>query len=268
MSALLAISVGNTRTSFARFVDRKLIAAEHIENAQENKIVDSIAAAWAELSDSDAIVVLASVNDTFANPLKIKIEMRLKTEVLRIGKELPVPIGVCLDAGATPGQDRLLAAAAAYDSLKQAVVVVDAGTAMTVDFVDGEGVFHGGAIIPGATLQLKSLHENTAALPRVAFAQPDPKEPFGRNTAAAMLLGVYEGLRGAMHRLVERYAEHYKAFPMVVVTGGDADVLFADDDLVDRHVADLVLIGIRVAAEKSIEEDSHDTNASIDAHEE
>jgi hypothetical protein len=45
-------------------------------------------------------------------------------------------------------------------------------------------------------------------------------------------------------------------------------VLFADDDLVDRHVADLVLIGIRVAAEKSIEEDSHDTNASIDAHEE
>ncbi|MEI6272721.1 MAG: type III pantothenate kinase, partial [Phycisphaerae bacterium] len=144
MSALLAISVGNTRTSFARFVDRKLIAAEHIENAQENKIIDGIAAAWAELSDSDAIVVLASVNDTFANPLKIKIEMNLKTEVLRIGKELPVPIGVCLDAGANPGQDRLLAAAAAYDSLKQAVVVVDAGTAMTVDFVDGEGVFHGG----------------------------------------------------------------------------------------------------------------------------
>ena len=42
MSALLAISVGNTRTSFARFVDRKLIAAEHIENTQENKILDGI----------------------------------------------------------------------------------------------------------------------------------------------------------------------------------------------------------------------------------
>ena len=53
-----------------------------------------------------------------------------------------------------------------------------------------------------------------------------------------------------------------------MVTGGDADVLFADDDLVDRHVADLVLIGIRVTAEKSIEEDSHESDASVDAHEE
>ncbi|MCE9620663.1 MAG: type III pantothenate kinase [Planctomycetes bacterium] len=268
MSALLAISVGNTCTSFGRFVDRKLVASERVENAQEQAIVDGIATAWGELADPDAIVVIASVNDAFAAPLKSKIEKRLKTEVLRIGSDLPVPIGICLDAGATPGQDRLLAAAAAYDSLKQAVVVVDAGTAMTVDFVDGEGVFHGGAIIPGAALQLKSLHEHTAALPRVAFAQPDPKEPFGRNTAAAMLLGVYEGMRGAMHRLVERYAEHYKAFPMVVVTGGDADVLFTDDDLVDRHVPDLVLMGIRVAAEKSIEEDSSDHDASVDAREE
>jgi type III pantothenate kinase len=268
MSALLAISVGNTSTSFGRFVDRTLVAGERIPNGEKQAIVDGIATAWRELADPDAIVALASVNAPVSDPLKSAIEERLHTEVLRIGADLPVPIGICLDDGAAPGQDRLLAAAAAYDSLKQAAVVVDAGTAMTVDFVDGEGVFHGGAILPGAAMQLKSLHENTAALPRVAFAQPDPKEPFGRNTAAAMLLGVYEGMRGAMHRLVERYAEHYKAFPMVVVTGGDADVLFADDELVDRRVPDLVLMGIRVAVEKSIEEESSGHDESVDAQEE
>jgi len=186
-------------------------------------------------------------------PLEKALVAELGTDIHRVRRDLAIPVGTCVDDESKVGDDRLLAAAAAWDALKQAVVVVDAGTAITLNFIDGEGTFHGGAIAPGATLQLKALHKHTALLPRVAFAQPDQKEPFGRNTAEAMLLGVYEGIRGMVRQLVERYAEHYGAFPMVVATGGDAETLFSGDDLVDRIAPDLVLRGIAVAARNASE---------------
>ena len=79
-----------------------------------------------------------------------------------------------LDPETITGVDRLLNAAAAYATLKQACVVVDAGTAVTVDFVDGHGTFHGGAIAPGARLQIDALHRGTDALPDVQAA-PDTR---------------------------------------------------------------------------------------------
>ena len=247
MPQLLAISVGNSRTAVGRFLDGKLEASDHHENGDIAAMAKAVARHWSDMDDADAMVALSSVNEKVAAPLEKALAAELGTEVHRLRRDLPIPIGTCVDDETKVGDDRLLAAAAAWDALKQAVVVIDAGTAITVDFVYGEGTFHGGAIAPGASLQLRSLHEHTDQLPRVAFAQPDA-EPFGRNTAAAMLLGVHEGLRGMVRQLVERYAEHYGAFPMVVATGGDADTLFTGDELVDRVVPELVLMGISVAA--------------------
>ena len=253
MQKLLAISVGNSRTAVGRFEAGALQAHDHLDNSDMKAVAQGVERHWQALEDEDAMVVLASVNDTLADKLLPEIEALTGAEVHRVRRDLPIPIGTCVDDDSSVGEDRLLAAAAAWDALKQAVVVVDAGTAITLNFIDGEGTFHGGAIAPGATLQLKALHEHTALLPRVAFAQPDLKEPFGRNTAEAMLLGVYEGIRGMVRRLVERYAEHYGAFPMVIATGGDAETLFRGDELVDRIVPELVLHGIAVAARHAAE---------------
>ena len=253
MQKLLAISVGNSRTAVGRFEANTLQGHDHLENADLKSVVQGIARHWQALEDADAMVVLASVNAAVADKLLPEIEATTGAEVHRIRRDLPIPIGTCVDDDSSVGEDRLLAAAAAWDGLKQAVVVIDAGTAITLNFIDGEGTFHGGAIAPGASLQLKAMHEHTDQLPRVAFAQPDTKDPFGRNTAEAMLLGVYEGIRGMVRRLVERYAEHYGAFPMVVATGGDAEILFRGDELVDRIVPELVLHGIAVAARHAAE---------------
>ncbi|MHC5028335.1 MAG: type III pantothenate kinase, partial [Planctomycetota bacterium] len=176
---------------------------------------------------------------------------QLSTNVYIVGKDLPIPIGESLDPETITGVDRLLNAAAAYATLEQACVVVDAGTAITVDFVDGEGTFHGGAIAPGASMQLAALHQHTSALPALEFTKPD-SEAFGKSTAQAMLHGVYDGIRGLVWRLVEKYAERYGAYPMVVVTGGDANVLFEDDELVNRLVPDLTLLGIAAAARHAL----------------
>jgi len=263
---LIAINVGNTRTQVGLFIDGALDQSQRFSNAEPGPIVEHVASLQGsrptpgselEAAGSTTAVLLASVNDPLAARLISLLRDQLQTDVYRIGEDVPVPIGRQLDPETITGVDRLLNAAAAFDTLKQACVVVDAGTAVTVDFVDGHGTFHGGAIAPGASMQLKALHQHTAALPDLSFRAPE-SESFGRNTAQAMYQGVFHGIRGMVQRLVEQYAEAYGAFPMVIATGGDAQVLFGDEPLIDRIVPDLTLMGIEVAAKFALAQDSED----------
>ena len=232
MSFLLAISVGNTRTAVGHFHGDELHVVQHIVNGDIAAVITAAVEQWGHKKESDGEgeIVIASVNDAVASAIETKLAAALQTDIWRLGRDLEVPIGRCIDEDANPGQDRLLAAAAAYAAVKQAVIVIDAGTAITVDFVDGEGVFHGGAIAPGAQMQLDALNAHTAQLPKIRFARPSDEDAF-----------------------VERYAANYRAFPLVIATGGDADVLFSDSDLVTRVVPDLVLRGILVTVRSAAE---------------
>lgn len=241
---VIAIDVGNSRTHVARFEGNEPVDRFTLENTEAAGAVERIAGWW-DAADS-ACIALASVHRAAGDQLASLLRDQLGCEVYVVGDDVPVPIAVRLDPETITGIDRLLDAAAAFELLQQACVVVDAGTAVTVDFVDGEGTFHGGAIAPGATLQLRALHDRTSALPELEYRPPDD-EPFGRSTAQAMLQGVHHGLRGMVWKLVERYAEHYDAYPQVIVTGGDAAALFEGDELIDRIVPDLTLRGIRLA---------------------
>lgn len=255
---IIAINVGNSRTHVGRFDDHVLRHSERFPNTDLVQVVQAIANEWRQLDDpSDVAAVIASVNDPFADRLISAVEDQLSINVYRIGADMPIPIGQQLDPETLTGVDRLLNAAAAFDTVKQACIIVDAGTAITVDFVDGQGTFQGGAIAPGATMQLHALHEHTAGLPDLSFRAPD-HEPFGRNTAQAMYQGVFHGIRGMVQRLVEQYAESYGAFPMVIATGGDAPVLFESEKLIDRIVPELTLMGIAAAAKHALTEDSDD----------
>ena len=101
------------------------------------------------------------------------------------------------------GVDRVCEAAAAYDRLSTGCTVVSFGTAVTIDLVDDDGTLLGGAILPGIALQMRALHEFTAALPE---ATPGfPELPFGRNTIEAIQTGVCRGLVGAVREIVEGY---------------------------------------------------------------
>ena len=263
---LIAINVGNTRSHIGLFEAGRVERSERFLNTDLAAIMQYLTGMWnpagsgragrtaaADGGGAGPAILVASVNEPMAMKLTSAIKDQLQAEVYRVGDDVPVPIGQQLDPETMTGVDRLLNAAAAYDILKQACVVVDAGTALTVDFVDGQGTFHGGAIAPGASLQLKSLHQYTAALPELTFHAPDT-DAFGRSTAQAMYHGVFHGIRGMVQRLVEQYAEAYGAFPMVVATGGDAQTLFGEEPLVDRIVPDLTLLGIEVAAKYALQE--------------
>lgn len=252
---LLAVNIGNTRTRIGAWVDGELQPAVSILHSDDAALRDALKSAWAlcqEAGNSElARVVVASVHPQRTTDIVAMVRDVLGVSPLRIEKDLIAPVGRQLDREAIVGEDRLLNAAGAFSVTKQACAIIDAGTAITVDFVDGAGTFHGGAIAPGATMMLQTLHNHTAQLPEVSLARP--KEAIGHNTVEAMRCGVFHGLRGMVRELVEHYAGVAGAYPLVVATGGDAALLFEDYPLVERIAPDLSLIGIAAAMQTMID---------------
>ena len=260
--SLLAVSIGNTRTHIGTFVDGKLVATQDVVNSQPEQLQAALERGYEPLRHLGAPVVVASVSPAVTERLAALAKRVLPgAKLRRVESGLTIPVGRQLDPETIVGEDRLLNAAAAFDLLKQACVVIDAGTAITIDFVDGSGTFHGGAIGPGAQMMLSSMHQHTALLPEIEFEAP--AEAIGHNTQQAMLTAVYHGLRGMVRELVECYAEAAGSYPMVVATGGNADTLFKGFDLVERIVPDLALLGIAVtlqAEENGQEADDETTD--------
>lgn len=252
---MLGISVGNTRTRIGVFVEGKLAERFLLTNGDWGAMAATLDMAWQQVRDSDdPRVLIATVNPPVSDRIVKDALASLGVEVLRCERDVNIPIGRQLDRESIVGEDRLLNAAAAYETLKQACVVVDTGTAITVDFVDGVGTFHGGAIAPGLRMMLSAMQQGTAQLPEIELARPE--EPIGHNTAEAMRSGVYHAARGLVHELTEKYAEIAGGFPPVIVTGGDAELLFEGDERIDRIVPDLTLLGLAATMKKALSDEA------------
>jgi type III pantothenate kinase len=141
---------------------------------------------------------------------------------LEIADHATIPIESRVPEPDRVGSDRLLDAYAAARLHGTPVIVVDLGTATTVDGVDANGAFVGGAILPGIELSMRALAHGTAQLPHVRVSQLPPA--IGRNTREAIGSGVVLGQVGAVRELVERIAVELNptdlARATVVVTGG------------------------------------------------
>lgn len=245
---MLAVAIGNTRIRWASFTGRELTPGG------SEPLAEAVGPILRLLEGAEAqTVAIASVNDPAAREVEAALRAAGAATV-RIGRDLMPPVRHTLDDASTLGIDRALCALAAFALTESAVAVIDAGTAITVDFVDGEGVFHGGAIAPGLNMMLRALHEQTAALPKLTF-DPHATGPFGKSTAHAMHLGVRAAATGLVRDMVERFAVYYEAYPRILATGGDAAVLFEEDEFVERVIPDLQLIGIQRTLEYAMQSD-------------
>lgn len=148
------------------------------------------------------------------------------------------------------GRDRLFAARGALELSPQGAIVVDAGTALTVDAARADGTFLGGAIAPGPALLARSLAEGTARLPRISPRERAPA--LGRDTEEALQAGVVHGFRGAARELVDRVSgESALAAVPVVLSGGARGFLREPTAFPERRVieeADLVHVGLFAAS--------------------
>ncbi len=251
------MATGNTRTRWALFKGRE---PDHARVEPNDAAAQAIVSSLKDAGQVSAIdcIAIASVHPAMTGELQRTLGELGKTVVV-VGRDCMPPLEHTLDDASTLGIDRALTAFAAWSMTESASVVIDAGTAITVDFIDGIGVFHGGAIAPGLRMMLKSLHNQTERLPDLAFSKPEPvRGPFGKDTAHAMMLGCVASARGLVRELVERYAQAYKAYPRVIATGGDAHVLFDDDELIERIVPDLQLFGIQRTIEALLDDENLD----------
>lgn len=222
---------------------------------------------WCELRDHSAFDWLvsqfsASPNETWLiscvqrtaleelNRSLVKHGFRDMTKVV-VHSDLSMKLDV--DEPAKTGIDRLLAAWAAYNTTyaqnqpNGPIIVIQAGTAVTVDFVDSEGVFCGGAIMPGLGLSLQLLAAGTDQLPWLGnhFVNILPELP-GKNTVQAISAGVNAALVGGASHLVQRYRNQSPNGPnvKVVLTGGDGSLLLPHIVKPAEFVEHLVLRGL------------------------
>ncbi len=170
---------------------------------------------------------------------------------VRIHAGMEMGIRVCYDDPDHVGIDRLAGASAAYAKYRGPVIVVDAGSAITVDAVSGDGEFLGGIIAPGPGMSARALHEQTDLLPLVVPEMPDAI--LGRSTPACIRSGVVYGAGVMVDGLVGRVKKILGKRARVVGTGGSLAVIrtvVMQLDVVEPH---LVLEGLYRAYRLSIE---------------
>jgi type III pantothenate kinase len=142
------------------------------------------------------------------------------------------------------GADRLVNTVAAQDRYKGPLIVVDFGTATTLDVVDADGNYRGGVIAPGINLSLQALAMAAAKLPSVPIARTE--KVIGTSTVACMQSGIFWGYVGLVEGLVDRIKREFGA-PMDVVSTGGLAQLFDGATRVVNHVdPDLTLWGLRL----------------------
>jgi type III pantothenate kinase len=157
-----------------------------------------------------------------------------------------VKLNIRLDYGnpAEIGADRIVDAAAAWDKYKKAVIILDFGTATTIELVSAEGRYKGGLIIPGFKLMKDSLHARTARLPEVDIQKPSAI--LGTNTVKSIQSGLYHLSVGGIERIIQLLKKEHAPEATVIATGGLASLVHEDLPSINAIEPDLTLSGIEI----------------------
>jgi type III pantothenate kinase len=256
---VIAIDIGNTNINIALFLDNEEKFIESIAGDSRKKIESFLIKAWQEIPISqssrekrrDGVIVVSSVKPEWTQVIEDIAKKNFDENIHIIGKDIPLPINLWVDEPEKVGTDRVVAAAAAFDVIGDAVAVADFGTAVTIDLVDKNGIFLGGVICPGFEVSAKALSNNTAQLPNVKVTKP--KAPYGKNTVDAINCGLYYSIVGTLQEVLRRYADELGIWPQTIITGSGAKIIYSDCEFVDDYVPNLVVRGVFLAYKKFIE---------------
>lgn len=248
MSVHVVVDVGNTRIKWGRCTVEGVVQTVSLPPTDRDDHWQRQLAAWG-LNQPGAWAV-SGVHPRRCDELVDWLRQRGHS-VLVVDSYRQLPIRVDVQYPHKVGMDRLLNAVAATKHWKRGrlpALIVDTGTAVTVDWVDQEGTFRGGSIFPGVRLMVEALHHHTALLPLVPLANPRPYLP-GRSTEQAIEAGVYYAVAGGINTLLELLGERAGAKPFVFLTGGDAELLMPAVDARAEIWPEMTLEGVRLTAE-------------------
>ena len=239
----LCIDQGNSRTKVALMTDEGKMVKHLIYKSFSSADVERLFDLY-DITDS----IISSVVDIEA--AVVNTLHRRSQHFVLFDHNTPVPIINRYDTPETLGQDRLAAAVGAKTLCpEENLLIIDAGSAITYDFVSDEGEYMGGNIAPGVKMRLTMLQRMTKKLPLVEVEENELIPLFGTNTRDAIAAGVVRGIayevKGYMRTLAEK-VPHFRTF----VTGGHAPYILNNvrSSLSEkrelRHEKYLVLIGL------------------------
>jgi type III pantothenate kinase len=252
---LLCIDTGNTQTVIGLFDDARLadhwrIATIAERTADEMALMIQQFLGFHGFSFEDQIDGVAISSGV----PRVTVELREMTQryfgfealVLEPGVRTGMPI--LYDNPKEVGADRIANAVAAYDQYGGPSIVVDFGTANTIEAISEQGEYLGGAIFPGIEISMDALFARAAALRRVELIAP--RNVIGKSTVESIQSGTVYGFSGQIDALVERFQKELGQCT-VIATGGLAEPIIKHSQTIQHYEPWLTLQGLRIIFERN-----------------
>ena len=212
----LIVDVGNTLVKFAIFKDGDLIYNNSFELSDFKKQYKSLKQDFPSLKKA----IISSVGRLSKNQIDI---IKNDLNVIELSSKTNLPFKNLYETPETLGVDRIALVSASVQKFpNKNVLIIDAGTCITYDFITSENHYLGGAISPGIRLRYKSLNNLTANLPLLKTEQP--KSIIGNTTKTSIHSGVINGVINEIDGIINQYHENYSDLT-VILTGGDTKFL-------------------------------------------
>ena len=235
----LIIDIGNNSAKYFLFKGEQLILHTRKSNSSFD-VIDE----WNRLYNIEKAIISSVIVET---PELSEAISGLQCPVVRFSNSMPLPLEINYRTPHTLGSDRIAAAVGAWNEAPgRNMLVIDAGSAITIDFVGKDGKYNGGNIAPGIKMRLKALHEYTSRLPMVEKDGDTPT--MGYDTETAIRSGVINGICHEIEGYINEFKQKY-CDVLVFLTGGDEKPLknriksciFADKYLVAKGLNRILL---------------------------
>lgn len=230
----LVIDIGNTLTKLAWFEKGKLTGMSRFENPAMEDITGNILSRRAEK------VIISEVAHAHRNAINASVSPG--SRILMLDHTTPIPLSVVYKTPESLGIDRVAAAVGAWQAFPESdMLVIDMGTAITIDRVTAAGEYRGGNISPGLHTRFRSLHDYTARLPLVEKDDLYPR--FGDNTRSAIAAGVQQGIIHEINGYIHEFELSHPGCK-IILTGGDAAFFVGELKSSIFVIPELVLSGL------------------------
>ncbi len=250
---LLCIDVGNTNITLGLYDAETLgprwrLATDHERMPDEFilQILGLLAHAGIEREDLSGAAIASVVPPLTARWVEV-CRKGLNLDPLVVDGTVETGVRILYDDPTVVGADRVVDAVAAFRLYGGPACVVDFGTATTFDAISSDGDYLGGAIAPGIGIASQALFQRAAMLPRVELARPP--SAIGRNTAHSMQSGLLFGYVSLVEGMVARFRLELGAHTKVIGTGGLAEIIARETDVLQILAPWLTLDGLRMVYE-------------------
>jgi type III pantothenate kinase len=247
---LLAIDIGNTNIVAGVFSGDTLVAHWRLETVRR-RMPDEYAVLFDSLLRMARVepsriggAIICSVVPSVQETLCQTVRMYWAVDPIVVSLDLDLGIDVCYRPREAVGADRIANAVATIHRYGAPAIVVDFGTATTLDAIDRHATYVGGAIAPGLKISEEALYSHTARLPRVPLEPPGPA--VGTSTATSLQSGILYGYAALVDGLVERFRREVGEDAHVIATGGLAEAVVPHTSTVQRTDPDLTLVGLHL----------------------